>query len=158
MTVLSGQSIRKRKIFEPFCERSRCELSNMSYGLSAAGYDVRLKLGYIIPPGGFQLASTLEHFTIPNDCIAIVHDKSTLARLGLALQNTVAEPGWRGWLTLELTNHGDYPITLYAGQPIAQILFHLTDEPVEQPYEGRYQDQADEAVSAKFLIGTEEKF
>jgi len=72
--------------------------------------------------------------------VGIVHDKSSLARRGLAAQNTVLEPGWRGFLTLELTNHGTKPIRLEAGQPIAQILFHTVTGVVE-PYSGKYQDQ-----------------
>jgi len=156
MSVLSAQSIRRRNIFEPFSERTRCENSGLTYGLSAAGYDVRIKQGFQLQPGDFVLASTVEHFNIPTDCIAIVHDKSTLARLGLAVQNTVAEPGWRGYLTLELTNHNVYPITLFPGQPIAQILFHKLDVPTDQPYAGRYQDQEDYPVPAKSLSGKEE--
>lgn len=139
MTVLSGPSIKARNIFEPFSERQR--FNGMSYGLSYAGYDVRLDQEITIPAGGFTLASTLEHFSMPTDCIGIVHDKSTLARMGVAVQNTVAEPGWRGWLTLEVTNHTDEPITLPAGSPIAQIIFHLLDAPIAVTYEGKYQDQ-----------------
>lgn len=143
--ILSGQSIRRRWIFTPFFERSVA--NGMSFGLSACGYDVRLDLDHVnrepqrICPGQFLLASTIEHMVIPNDLVAMVHDKSTWARRGLAVQNTIAEPGWQGWLTLELTNHGAEVITLRHGDPIAQIVFHLLDEPAEQPYRGKYQDQ-----------------
>lgn len=167
MTVLAGQTIRALrvlqkdggfcKIFEPFEERTRHEESGMTYGLSVAGYDVRVKDGYRLAPGEFTLAVTMERFCIPNNLIAIVHDKSTLARMGLAVQNTVAEPGWEGWLTLELTNHGDKTITILPGQPIAQILLHKLDDTAEKPYEGRYQNQGPEPVAAKRLDGTEEK-
>ena len=34
--------------------------------------------------------------------MGIVHDKSTWARRGLVVQNTVIEPGWHGYLTIEV--------------------------------------------------------
>jgi len=143
--ILSGQSIRARGIFTPFCERT--VQRGMSYGLSAAGYDVRLDLESeglgetMITPGCARLAATLEHFDMPNDLIGIVHDKSTWARKFLTVQNTVVEPGWSGHLTLELTNHSNVGVKIYHGDPIAQILIHLVDEEVEVPYQGKYQAQ-----------------
>lgn len=142
MTVLSAQTIRARGIFSPFCERTRHPRTGTTFGLGPAGYDVRLAESLRLAPGCFSLASTVEHFYMPDDCIAFVHDKSTLARMGLAVQNTVIEPGWRGHLTLELTCHGDQEIGLEPGDPVAQIVLHLLDQPTEQPYAGRYQDQA----------------
>ena len=139
MTILSAQSIRRRGIFTPFGEREKA--FGMSYGLSSCGYDIRVEQGFTLWPGHFRLASTLEHFAMPNDLVGIVHDKSTWARLGVAVQNTVVEPGWTGWLTLELTNHSEYPREIMAGAPIAQVIFHLLDEPTDQPYAGKYQDQ-----------------
>ncbi len=96
-----------------------------------------------------MLASTIERFKMPNNLVGIVHDKSTWARRGIAVQNTVIEPGWEGWLTLELTNHGPEPVLLKRGMGISQILFHLLDEPTEIPYEGKYQDQERGPVAAK---------
>jgi dCTP deaminase len=78
---------------------------------------------------------------MPAQVCGIVHDKSSWARRGLAVQNTVIEPGWRGFLTLELTNHGDEVLEIEAGSPIAQILFHWIDHPPENLYSGKYQDQ-----------------
>ena len=140
MTVLSAQSIRKFGIFTPFSERA--ELNGMTFGLGPAGYDVRIAEAAVVPPGAFMLVATLEHFSMPTNLIGFVHDKSTLARQGLALQNTVVEPGWRGFLTLELSNHGNATIMLCAGSPIAQVVFQFLDQPTELPYRGKYQDQA----------------
>lgn len=139
--ILSAQSIRLRKPIHPFHERTIC--NGMTFGLGPAGYDVRIAETVIIPPGGCALASTMERFDIPADLIAFVHDKSTWARQFVALQNTVAEPGWRGYLTLEITNHGTGPVTIQQGSPIAQMVFHQLDETTDQPYgNGKYQDQA----------------
>lgn len=126
-------------MISPFAERT--EAQGMTYGLGPAGYDVRIAETFTIAPSDFYLASTMERFSMPTSMLGMVADKSTLARMGLAVQHTVIEPGWRGWLTLELTNHGHRPITLTAGMPIAQVIFHLLDHATDSPYNGRYQDQ-----------------
>ena len=149
--IASGQTLRKLQPLIPFCKRTR--FNGMTYGVGPAGYDVRIDQDVILPPGGFALASTIEEFDMPLDLLGIVHDKSTWARLGLTVQNTVLEPGWKGFLTLELTNHNPpVPwwkfrdrekgvIRIARGTPIAQIIFHYTDEPVERGYSGKYQHQ-----------------
>lgn len=150
--ILSAQSIRQlchntdTAMISPFHERTVAH--GMTFGLSTAGYDVRIKQDLYLEPGGFLLASTIEHFHIPNDILAIVHDKSSLARRGLSVFNTVVESGWFGWLTLELKNQGYTTIELKAGTPIAQMVFHWLDAPSELPYSGRYQNQADQPVPA----------
>jgi dCTP deaminase len=70
-----------------------------------------------------------------------VLDKSTLVRQGITVQNTIAEPGWRGHLTLEVVNHTRSHIVIPVGAPIAQVVFETLDEPTLQPYEGKYQAQ-----------------
>lgn len=144
--ILSAQSIRRRGIFTPFSERTKAH--GMTYGLGPAGYDVRIAETVFLGPGGFCLASTIEHFEMPTDVLGKVADKSTWARRFLAVQNTIVEPGWRGHLTLELSNHGSSPLHIEAGSPIAQIVLHLIDEPTEQPYAGKYQDQPKGAIDA----------
>ena len=146
--IIPAQEIRRRGIFTPFHERT--VVRGKSFGVSAAGYDVRVAETIILPPGGFSLASTIERFDMPNDLLGIVHDKSTWARQGLALQNTVIEPGWHGWLTLELTNHSHQPLVVEAGDPIAQIILHLLSERTEQAYTGKYQNQEAGPVAARF--------
>jgi dCTP deaminase len=113
----------------------------MSFGLGPAGYDVRIAEGITVSAGQFFLASTVERFNIPNDILGKVCDKSTWARRGIAVQNTIIEPGWRGFLTLELTNHGLDRIVIEAGDPIAQIIFFRLEAATELPYAGKYQDQ-----------------
>jgi dCTP deaminase len=138
-----------------------------SYGLGEAGYDIRIKqevafrgrdygkrvitvsdgLGGIKQKHGrFALASAMERFTMPNNLTGIVHDKSTWARRGLSVFNTVIEPGWEGFLTLELVYHGEGDLVIPAGSGIAQVIFHFTIE--EARYTGKYQHQADKPVAA----------
>jgi len=145
--ILSAQSIRARKgMIIPFSERGR--YNGYSYGLSSAGYDISIAQTIHLPPHGFRLASAVERFDMPNDVLGRVTDKSTWARQGLAVQNTVIEPGWRGYLTLELSNNTDSAIVILCGTPIAQVIFELLDQPTEIPYEGKYQDQPAGAVKA----------
>lgn len=149
MTVLSAQTLRYLKPVSPFVERTLHEPTGTTFGLSACGYDVRLDQHVEICPGEFVLASTVEHFTMPGDVVAIVHDKSTWARRGLAVQNTVIEPGWCGYLTLELTNHSRDTLVLPEGSPVAQILFHALDRETDSPYSGKYQNQERGPQSAR---------
>lgn len=136
----------------PFVE-SKKEKGIISYGLSSFGYDVRLgdefkvlRLHtekevdplrpnekewrtfkaddvFTIEPKQFVLAHTIESFDMPRDITGFVTDKSTYARCGITLQNTVIEAGWKGVLTLELFNQLDRPVFLYPGQGIAQVIF-----------------------------------
>ena len=108
--------------------------------------------GYVLVDGEMTLgrsalASTVETFDIPTDLVAVLYDKSTHARRFVtAWSGTVAEPGWRGGLTLELTFNGLDPLTIPAGSGIAQVLFHRLSDPAQ--YDGAYQDQPDRPVEA----------
>jgi dCTP deaminase len=146
MTILSGQSIRRRGIFTPFHERTVA--NGMTFGLGPAGYDVRIREPLYLYPRDYVLASTIEHFDMPPDLLGRVMDKSSWARRGITVQNTCIEPGWCGWLTLEIANHSRQPVEIPAGAPIAQIILELLDEPTEAPYSGRYQCQPARPVPA----------
>lgn len=149
--ILSAQSIRARIGIEPFCTR-QTEFG-MSYGLSSAGYDIRIKLAgdskvLIVRPAQFFIATTIEYIAIPNDILGMLKDKSSWARQGLSIFNTVFEPGWRGYPTIELVNNSNGFITIYDGAPIGQMIFHQLDMETEIPYSGKYQNQPQLAVSA----------
>lgn len=118
----------------------------VSYGLSEAGYDIRIKQDiYLCGVNRFALASTVERFKMPKTLVGVVHDKSTWARRGLSVFNTVIEPGWAGWLTLELVYHGSDAIKIPAGAGIAQVLFHHLEWPADYG-DGKYQNQENEPV------------
>lgn len=146
--ILSGKTLCKLKPVEPFFDTKQI-FNGMSFGVSHAGYDIRIAESRLLGRGDFCLASSVEHFTMPNNIIGRVHDKSTLARLGLSVFNTVIEPGWRGFLTLELVMLRGGIINLVAGQPIAQVVFEYVDEEVDG-YKGKYQDQEAGPQDARF--------
>ena len=91
---------------------------------------------FILHPGEFVLASTLERVTLPDDLVARLEGKSSLGRLGLLIHSTAGfiDPGWDGHVTLELSNVANLPITIYVGMTIGQLSFVQLTEPSETPY------------------------
>jgi dCTP deaminase len=94
-----------------------------------------------LEPGGFLLASTVEHVRIPRHLVARVEGKSSLARLGLFVHVTAGfiDPGFDGHITLELYCGNGMGLWLYAGMPIAQIAFERMSTPPSSGYSGKYQ-------------------
>jgi dCTP deaminase len=91
---------------------------------------------FVIHPGEFVLGRTREHVEMPDDIVARIEGKSSLGRLGLIVHATAGfvDPGFKGTLTLEITNLTRIPIKLYAGLLIAQLSFMTLDAPAERPY------------------------
>lgn len=113
---------------------------------------------FILHPGEFVLGSTLERIELPNDIVARLEGKSSLGRIGLVIHSTAGyiDPGWKGHLTLELTNVARLPITLYYGMRIGQISFQMMTTEVDRPYGSselgsRYQNQTDPTTSRLHL-------
>lgn len=89
-----------------------------------------------IEPGEFVLAETREWVSIPDELVARIEGKSSLARLGLLVHVTAGfvDPGFEGTLTLEIANVNRMPVFLRAGMPIAQLAFMCLTSPAERPY------------------------
>jgi dCTP deaminase len=103
---------------------------------------------FILHPGEFVLGSTLEMVGIPADLAARLEGKSSLGRLGLLTHSTAGflDPGFKGHVTLELSNVANLPITLYPGMRIGQIAVFQLNTPADRPYGSRgvnskYQNQ-----------------
>ena len=145
--------------------------NGVSHGLGEAGYDIRIKQEVRFSPSlerpgqmvvvvvepdrtlntranysRFALASAIEEFQMPTNLAGIVHDKSSWARRGLSVFNTVIEPGWHGFLTLELVYHGEAELHIPAGSAIAQVVFTETSD--RRAYSGKYQHQEDRPTPA----------
>lgn len=158
--IINGQALIKAAPIKDMLTEKR-KSNGVSHGLSLAGYDITIAEDVFFgehgvsvdgewKQGRFTLASTVEEFNMPFDLVGVVHDKSTWARRGLAVFNTVIEPGWRGFLTLELVHHGLKPLHIKAGSGIAQVIFSKLAEPAA--YSGKYQDQVAGPVKAKFEV------
>lgn len=95
-------------------------------------------------PGEFVLAASKEVFDIPDNIAMELKDKSTLARLGLQVFNTISECGWKGRLVIEIYNNSKSTIMLHAGMGIAQAVFHRLNVLPLRTYndrKGKYQNQ-----------------
>ena len=113
---------------------------------------------FILHPGEFVLGQVLEWVELPDNLVSRLEGKSSLGRLGLLIHSTAGyvDPGWKGNLTLELSNVASLPITIYHGMPIGQISFMRMDGPVERPYGSgetgsKYQGQAEPTPSRFYL-------
>jgi dCTP deaminase len=110
---------------------------------------------FILHPGEFVLGQTIEWVELPGDLVARLEGKSSLGRLGLLIHSTAGyvDPGWKGTLTLELSNVANLPIALYSGMKIGQISFFEMSSPVDRPYGSaglgsKYQGQSEPTASA----------
>ena len=97
---------------------------------------------YILLPGQFVLATTMEYFTLPDNLTAFVEGRSSLGRMGLFIQNAGwVDPGFKGEITLELFNANRCAIELTSGRRVGQLVFALMDDKALNPYCGKYQGQ-----------------
>ena len=113
---------------------------------------------FVLHPGEFVLASTLEVITLPADLAARLEGKSSLGRLGLLTHSTAGfiDPGFSGHVTLELSNVANLPITLWPGMKIGQLCVFMLSSPAENPYGAganlsRYQDQRGPTPSKSWM-------
>ncbi len=104
---------------------------------------------FFLHPSEFALGVIYERICLSPSIAARLDGKSSLGRLGLLVHSTAGwvDPGWRGHLTLELSNVSSLPISLYYQMKISQISFMELSTPSEHPYgsgslESKYQDQA----------------
>lgn len=164
----------QHKMIEPFIDRNVGKGEAVSFGLSSYGYDLRVADEYkifhnalnpiidpkeidsdsfldykgdvcIIPPNSFALARSVEYFRIPENVLAICVGKSTYARCGIITNVTPLEPGWEGYVTLEISNTTPLPAKIYSNEGLCQILFLESDEDCEVSYrmkKGKYQFQS----------------
>ena len=91
---------------------------------------------YVLEPGEFILANTIENVELPDDVVARLEGKSSLGRLGLMVHATAGyiDPGFKGQLTLEISNVARARISIFYGMKIGQISFLRLSTPAENPY------------------------
>jgi dCTP deaminase len=161
-------------MIEPFVEKQMRE-GVISYGVSSFGYDMRVTDKFKvftnvfnalvdpknfsahslvdiegpycdIPPNSFALTRSVEYFRIPRNVLCLVIGKSTYARTGIIVNITPLEPGWEGFITIEISNTAPLPARIYANEGIGQVIFLESDEECEVSYadkRGKYQQQQD---------------
>ena len=157
-------------LIEPFAE-GKSRPGVISYGVSSYGYDMRIGNEFKVftgdgaidpktlgddsyktvttdrielPPLSAVLGRSVEYFRIPRDVLTITFGKSTYARCGVIVNVTPFEPEWEGYVTISLINTNPHPVTVYANEGIAQVLFLGADGVCERSYadkKGKYQAQ-----------------
>lgn len=133
-----------------------CVVEDSSEGIINLEREVRYKTiksdTYLLLPGQFVLASTMEYIALPDNLTAFVEGRSSLGRLGLFVQNAGwVDPGFKGEITLELFNANRCAIELKAGRRVGQLVFALMDKPSLYPYQGKYQGQRGATGSKVFM-------
>lgn len=91
---------------------------------------------FIMQPGDFALASTIETLELPDDLLGRLEGRSSIARLGITVHSTAAlfEPGWVGTATMELSNLGRMAVALHPGMRVCAFSFEPVSSPVMTPY------------------------
>ena len=94
---------------------------------------------FIIHPGEFVLANTIEYVKIPADIVARLDGRSSWGRLGIVIHSTAGsvDPGFEGQLTLEIANISKVPVMLWPGLRICRITFDTLTSPSDVPYNKR---------------------
>ena len=92
---------------------------------------------FILQPGEFILAVTMEDVFIDNDLMGRLDGRSSLGRLGVVVHSTAArfDPGWNGKPVMELGNLGVMPVVLYSGMRICALTFETLSSPCEKTYQ-----------------------
>jgi dCTP deaminase len=141
------------RLGERFLEFQRTNIScihpNREQEVSDYVTETRVPEGeeFILHPGDFVLGTTKERVEVPPDLIAHVQGRSSLGRLAVVIHATagVVDPGYRGQITLELSNLGTAPVALTPGMRVSQLIFTELSTPAERPYGSergsKYQDQ-----------------
>lgn len=116
----------------PFIDPSKKDFSNEI----TKEVSVKDNEPFVMQPGDFVLAVTLENVKIPNDLMGRLEGRSSLGRLGLVVHSTAStfDAGWDGKPVLELGNLGRMAIRLTPGMRICAMTFEQLSSPAETPY------------------------
>lgn len=91
---------------------------------------------FVVQPGEFILGITREEVQLPDDLSARIDGRSSLGRLGIAVHSTAGhiDAGFRGRITLEISNIGMVPILLHPEMRVCHLVFEVLSSPAEVPY------------------------
>lgn len=130
--------LRLNNVFEVF-EYSKMpyfDPKNPEQELAMKRITINMDDFFVLQPGEFALASTLEWVELPYDIAARLEGRSSLGRLGIVVHSTAAliHPGMRGNVVLELGNHSRMPVALYPGMRVCSLSFEQLTCPAQRPY------------------------
>ena len=134
--------------YEP---KDTCDAKNIVYGSHPDPASIfqekkEIAQNLILKPGGQVIACSKHKYTIPLDYFGLVQTKGTLARLFVlaTCNDGQVEPGFDGYVTLEIVNMSPWTIEIPVGSDIAQMYLIKCSSPASQPYHGRYASKSKE--------------
>jgi dCTP deaminase len=100
----------------------------------------------VLTPGKAVITTSKHRYKMPVDYFGLVQTKGTLARLFVSTtcNDGQIEPGFDGYITLEIVNHSPWTIHIPIASDIAQMYLFKCASPAERPYSGRYSAAAKE--------------
>ena len=104
--------------------------------------------GLILPPGTSVLGCSHETVVMPMGYFGQVQTKGSLARLFVSthLNDAQVDPGFKGKITFEITNHGPFEVRIPARSSVAQLYVWKCSTDNSTPYAGRYQSASGPTV------------
>ncbi|MGD0729328.1 MAG: dCTP deaminase [Candidatus Micrarchaeaceae archaeon] len=137
-----GVDLRLGNAFRLFktTHRSHIDLAHQNLELDTDLMEVEDGGEFMLHPGEFVLGITKETIELPNDIAGRIDGRSSLGRLGIIVHSTAGhvDPGWKGKITLEISNIGKLPIAIIPGMRFCNIMFEPVSSPVENAYKGKY--------------------
>lgn len=112
--------------------------------------------GYIISPKEYILVSLGEMINLPDNLTAHLRPKTRYTRLGLIVGDQHCNSTYAGHLRIGIFNATDYPIRIYPGVTIAQLVFEELDgkpspgKLYENKHNAHYQNENGAFRGAKF--------
>jgi len=104
-----------------------------------ASYDLRAASDISLPRGICTLVPTIEWVELPTDVAGTLLCRSSFGRRGVLIGAGYVDPGFRGHLTLCLTNMGSEDVSIRTNDRIVQMILHEVRDG-RSGYSGRYQD------------------
>ncbi len=105
---------------------------------AVARYDPNWRSSYVIKPGEYLIAETIEKVNIPKDIFVVLKPRTTLHRMGIMLRGSIIDPGYSGILHPALFNAGSVEVEIEMGARFCQLFF-MAVEGNSTLYRGQWQ-------------------
>jgi dCTP deaminase len=104
--------------------------------------DISKDEAYILHPGEFVLANSLEYIVMPDYLSGRLDGRSSYGRYGVTIHSTAGgvDAGFQGHIVFELSNYGKVPVKLHPMDRVARISFFFCQR-CRDPYRGKFQLQ-----------------
>ena len=144
--ILSAPEVIRR--LDPSCVSGKLVIAPYAKECQQpASYDLRSAGDIILACKSCTLLPTLEWVELPMDLAGTLRCRSSFGRRGVLLGAGFVDPGFRGQLTLCLTNMSNDDIIVQKNDRVVQMILHEVRDG-DRCYSGRYQDSLG-AVEAK---------